>query len=66
MLVSRVSKLCQCGRDVRRQREDACRQRSGSAQTTLMQERDSEGQAEDVRPRAGGVTAIERLRGERI
>ena len=71
--VSCVSELCQCGRDVRRQREDACRQRSGSAQTTFrkcadnVQERDSEGQAEDVRLRAGGLTAIERrLRGERI
>ena len=31
-----------------------------------VQERDSEGQAEDVRLRAGGLTAIERLRGERI
>ena len=47
-------------------------QRSGSAQTTFrkcadnVQERDSEGQAEDVRLRAGGLTAIERLRGERI
>ena len=29
-----VSQLCQCGGDVRRQREDRCRQRSGSAQTT--------------------------------
>ena len=71
--VSCVSELCQCGRDVRRQREDACRQRSGSAQTAFrkcadsVQERDSEGQAEDVRLRAGGLTAIERrLRGERI
>ena len=33
-----------------------------------VQERNSEGQAdhEDVRLRAGGLTAIERLRGERI
>ena len=31
-----------------------------------VQERDSEGQAEDVRLRAGGLTAIERLRRERI
>jgi hypothetical protein len=31
-----------------------------------VQEGDSEGQAEDVRLRAGGLTAIERLRGERI
>ena len=44
---------------------------TGSAQTTFrkcadnVQERDSEGQAEDVRLRAGGSTAIERLRGER-
>ena len=30
------------------------------------QERDSEGQAEDVQLRAGGLTAIERLRGEWI
>ena len=42
------------------------------AQTTFrkcadnVQERDSEGQAEDVRLRAGGLTALERLRGERI
>ena len=72
MSASYVSEMCQCGRDVRRQREDACRQHSGSAQTTFrkcadnVQERDSEGQAEDVRLRAGGLTAIERLRGERI
>ena len=31
-----------------------------------VQERDSEGQAEDVRLRVGGLTAIERLRGERV
>ena len=72
MSASYVSELCQCGRNVRRQREDACRQRSGSAQTTFrkcadnVQERDSERQAEDVRLRAGGLTAIERPRGERI
>ena len=48
-------------------------QRSGSAQTTFrkctdnVQEKDLEGQAEDVRLKAGGLTAIERrLRGERI
>ena len=28
-----------------------------------VQERDSDGEAEDVRPRAGGLTATERLRG---
>ena len=67
-----MSVSCQCGRDVRRQREDTCRQRSGSVQKTFrkctdnVQERDSEGQAEDVRLRAGGLTAIERLRGERV
>ena len=47
-------------------------QRSGTAQTAFrkcadnVQERDSEGQAGDVRLRAGGLTAIERLSGERI
>ena len=52
--------------------QEVRRQRSGSAQTTFrkcadnVQERDSEGQAEDVRLRAGGLTAIERLRAERM
>ena len=70
--MSCVSELCQCDRDVRRQREDACRERSGSAQTTFrkcvdnVQEREPKGQAEDVQLGAGGLTAIERLGGERI
>ena len=47
-------------------------QRSMSAQTTFkkcadnVQERDPEGQTEDMRLRAGGLTAIERSSGERI
>ena len=62
--MSCVSELCQCGRELRRQREDACSNVQEVRRN--VQEGDSEGQAEDVRLRAGGLTAIERLRGERV
>ena len=54
--VSCVSELCQCGRDVRRQREDACRQRSGSAQTAFRKCADN---VQEVRRQRSG----KRLRG---
>ena len=71
--VSAVGMCADSGRMHADSVQEVRRQRSGSAQTTFrkcadnVQERDSEGQAEDVRLRAGGLTAIERrLRGERI
>ena len=65
MSVSYISELCQCGRGVHKQREDVCRQRSGSAQTTFRKE------AERDRLRTWGseregLSPIERLGGARM
>ena len=60
-----ASGMCQCGRGVHKQREDVCRQRSGSAHTTFRKE------AERDRLRTWGsdregLSPIERLGGARM